>query len=242
MRIAQNIANHSHHIIPYPSHPILYILYTNRLISLSLGETIKRIVQNIANQERRATALIEHFRDKQVRDVTPCHDSYLHPFTPSHPDTFITIATTITSPPPPPPHHHYHHPYPTTITITTLPYPTTTTSPPPLPRHHHLQEEREESQRKQLIQSQNTISVVLSIFSPLSFITGVYGMNFTNIPELSWQHGYSFFWGIVTVTTMVTVGGSLPPHPNPTPTLPSYQPPPMILLPCLSFLPKSILC
>ena len=38
--------------------------------------------------------------------------------------------------------------------------------------HDNLQEEREESQRKQLVQSQNTISVVLSIFSPLSFIAG----------------------------------------------------------------------
>ena len=47
---------------------------------------------------------------------------------------------------------------------------------------------------------------MLSIFSPLSFITGVYGMNFVNIPELHWQHGYTYFWGIATVTTMVTLG------------------------------------
>ena len=45
--------------------------------------------------------------------------------------------------------------------------------------HDNLQEEREDSQRKQLVQSQNTISVVLSIFSPLSFIAG-YNTTYTH--------------------------------------------------------------
>jgi magnesium transporter len=29
---------------------------------------------------------------------------------------------------------------------------------------------------------------------PLSFIVGVYGMNFDHIPELKWQHGYLTVW------------------------------------------------
>jgi hypothetical protein len=141
----------------------------------SLGETIKRMVQNVSNEEARAASLIEQFRDRQ--------------------------------------------------------------------------EGREEAQRKQLLKSQNSISVMLSVFSPLSFMAGVYGtytarcpaaglpdplgpppfmtwswpapplpsrtmhpidvfyfpfqgMNFKYIPELDWPHGYHFFWGMSLLTTV----------------------------------------
>lgn len=44
----------------------------------------------------------------------------------------------------------------------------------------------------------NDVMKVLTIFStifiPLSFLTGVYGMNFTNFPELNWKYGYISFW------------------------------------------------
>ena len=30
----------------------------------------------------------------------------------------------------------------------------------------------------------------MTIFSPLTFIVGIYGMNFAYMPELSWQYGY----------------------------------------------------
>lgn len=33
-------------------------------------------------------------------------------------------------------------------------------------------------------------TVITSVFMPLTLITGWYGMNFVNMPELSWQHGY----------------------------------------------------
>lgn len=35
-----------------------------------------------------------------------------------------------------------------------------------------------------------TLTIVSSIFIPLTFIVGVYGMNFENMPELSYQYGY----------------------------------------------------
>ncbi|QYR21349.1 magnesium/cobalt transporter CorA [Paenibacillus sp. sptzw28] len=35
-----------------------------------------------------------------------------------------------------------------------------------------------------------TLTVITTIFMPLTFIVGVYGMNFTNMPELSWHDGY----------------------------------------------------
>ena len=40
------------------------------------------------------------------------------------------------------------------------------------------------------------LTVVSIIFLPLTFLCGVYGMNFEIIPELKWTHGYGFFWGI----------------------------------------------
>ena len=42
-----------------------------------------------------------------------------------------------------------------------------------------------------------TLTVVSSIFIPLTFIAGVYGMNFVNIPELNWKFGYFAVWGIM---------------------------------------------
>ena len=35
-----------------------------------------------------------------------------------------------------------------------------------------------------------TLTIVSTIFIPLSFIAGVYGMNFENMPELQWRWGY----------------------------------------------------
>lgn len=35
-----------------------------------------------------------------------------------------------------------------------------------------------------------TLTVITTIFMPLTFIVGVYGMNFENMPELGWRYGY----------------------------------------------------
>ncbi|HIS27891.1 MAG TPA: magnesium/cobalt transporter CorA [Candidatus Avamphibacillus intestinigallinarum] len=34
------------------------------------------------------------------------------------------------------------------------------------------------------------LTVITSIFAPLTFIAGIYGMNFVNMPELNWHFGY----------------------------------------------------
>lgn len=53
----------------------------------------------------------------------------------------------------------------------------------------------------------NEIMKVLTIFSaffiPLTFIAGVYGTNFENIPELKMQYGYVYFW---IVMVLITIG------------------------------------
>lgn len=44
------------------------------------------------------------------------------------------------------------------------------------------------------------LTVVTSIFLPLSFIAGVYGMNFRHMPELQWTYGYPFALGLMAAT------------------------------------------
>lgn len=43
------------------------------------------------------------------------------------------------------------------------------------------------------------LTVISVIFMPLTFVAGIYGMNFDNMPELHWQYGYYAVWGIMIV-------------------------------------------
>ena len=51
-------------------------------------------------------------------------------------------------------------------------------------------------------QVMKVLTVVSTIFIPLTFIVGVYGMNFQNIPELAWQNGYFMVWGIMAILSI----------------------------------------
>ncbi len=48
-------------------------------------------------------------------------------------------------------------------------------------------------------QTMSKLTVVSIIFLPLTFLCGVYGMNFEFIPELGFTHGYAMFWGLAVV-------------------------------------------
>jgi magnesium transporter len=50
-------------------------------------------------------------------------------------------------------------------------------------------------------QIMKVLTIYAAIFIPLTFITGVYGMNFEHLPELTWQYGYAMFWGLIIVIT-----------------------------------------
>ena len=43
------------------------------------------------------------------------------------------------------------------------------------------------------------LTVVTTIFIPLTFIVGVYGMNFEYMPELEWRYGYFIVMGVMAV-------------------------------------------
>ena len=41
------------------------------------------------------------------------------------------------------------------------------------------------------------LTIIATIFIPLTFIAGVYGMNFDYMPELRWRWGYFALWGVM---------------------------------------------
>ncbi|MBI1191548.1 MAG: magnesium/cobalt transporter CorA [Bacteroidetes bacterium] len=63
-------------------------------------------------------------------------------------------------------------------------------------RHHLLVNERMNATIK-------VLTVVTAFFIPLTFLVGVYGMNFDHMPELSWDLGYPLFW----LATLLITGG-----------------------------------
>lgn len=56
-------------------------------------------------------------------------------------------------------------------------------------------------------ETMRVLTIIATIFIPLTFIAGIYGMNFNNpaspwaMPELSWYYGYPMVWVIMGVVT-----------------------------------------
>ena len=48
------------------------------------------------------------------------------------------------------------------------------------------------------------LTIITTVFIPLSFVAGVYGMNFRHMPELGWLYGYGFAWAI-----MIAIAGGM---------------------------------
>jgi magnesium transporter len=47
-----------------------------------------------------------------------------------------------------------------------------------------------------------TLTIVATLMLPVTFIAGVYGMNFEFMPELKWRYGYLFAWGMMGAVTL----------------------------------------
>lgn len=52
-------------------------------------------------------------------------------------------------------------------------------------------------------QVMKVLTIIATIFIPLTFIVGVYGMNFDYMPELRWKYGYFFTWGIMIAVVLL---------------------------------------
>jgi magnesium transporter len=50
-----------------------------------------------------------------------------------------------------------------------------------------------------------TLTIFSVIFIPLTFMVGIYGMNFENIPELKWHYGYFILLGLMLVVTLISI-------------------------------------
>lgn len=48
------------------------------------------------------------------------------------------------------------------------------------------------------------LTIISTIFIPLTFIVGVYGMNFEVFPELKWRYGYAMVWAV-----MIAIAGGM---------------------------------
>jgi magnesium transporter len=65
------------------------------------------------------------------------------------------------------------------------------------------------SQSNRMNEIMKVLTIIATIFIPLSFVAGVYGMNFNtaspwNMPELKWRYGYAAVWIL-----MLTIGAGL---------------------------------
>lgn len=49
------------------------------------------------------------------------------------------------------------------------------------------------------------LTVIGTIFMPLTFLVGVYGMNFKHFPELEWKNGYFVLWGVMITLSLLMV-------------------------------------
>jgi magnesium transporter len=49
------------------------------------------------------------------------------------------------------------------------------------------------------------LTVIGTIFMPLTFLVGVYGMNFKHMPELEWKSGYFMLWGFMIALSLTMI-------------------------------------
>jgi len=49
------------------------------------------------------------------------------------------------------------------------------------------------------------LTIIATIFIPLTFIAGIYGMNFEFMPELKWRGAYFGVWGIIVLVAVLMV-------------------------------------
>lgn len=50
------------------------------------------------------------------------------------------------------------------------------------------------------------LAIISTIFMPLTFICGLYGMNFNYMPELRWKYGYPFSLAIMVLLVLIMLG------------------------------------
>ncbi len=67
----------------------------------------------------------------------------------------------------------------------------------------NIRDTHQSEQNNQLNKTMKLLTLIATIFIPLTFLAGVYGMNFKHMPELEWEYGY---FSILVVMILVAVG------------------------------------
>jgi magnesium transporter len=57
----------------------------------------------------------------------------------------------------------------------------------------------------QMNQTMQVLTTISLIFIPLTFLAGVYGMNFDVMPEIHWKYSYFVLWGIMAATALLMI-------------------------------------
>ena len=52
-------------------------------------------------------------------------------------------------------------------------------------------------------QVMTTLTIMAAIFITLTFLAGIYGMNFENMPELGWKYSYFILLGLMALIILV---------------------------------------
>lgn len=60
-------------------------------------------------------------------------------------------------------------------------------------------------QSHRLNEVMKTLTILSAVFIPLTFIAGIYGMNFEYMPELRWEHGYFVILAVMLVMGIASV-------------------------------------
>jgi magnesium transporter len=58
-------------------------------------------------------------------------------------------------------------------------------------------------QSNKMNQVMKVLTIIATIFIPLTFLAGVYGMNFHNMPELSWRYSYFVVLGVMALIAII---------------------------------------
>jgi magnesium transporter len=54
-------------------------------------------------------------------------------------------------------------------------------------------------------QVMKVLTIIATIFIPMTFLAGIYGMNFKYMPELEWKYAYLVFWLVVVTVFIIMI-------------------------------------
>src|SRR5919108_3278609 len=61
-------------------------------------------------------------------------------------------------------------------------------------------------QNQRLNEIMKVLTIIATLFIPLTFIASIYGMNFKHMPELEWRYGYAWALGLMLASALGMIG------------------------------------